>query len=376
MRQRRILLLRVGSERRFVDVQHLAVGAVADRVDGELHAVLHGDPCRLLDVRHRRRVEAGATRRIRVRLEQPGAPRAESAVGGHLDGGDRQVLIGHADDLRLGQVLAQALVAVADHHPEADAEPGVARDLLVERHGVEIGAGVLEAGHAVRERFLRGQSDRATEVGGPLFRGPRRLPCVERLVDQSRGSLAKDPDWPAGGVLEDVTARRVGGLRGDARGLHRLRVREARVAAGMLQQHGVVRGRLAERVVIRKALDVRRRGRRPLLLVPAAPEDPVARPRGLRRVGDLGHDLREARGVHQVDHHLRLTEPEEVPVPFDEPWNRGLSREIDHLSRRPNQRRNLRVGADGGDAVAAHRQGLGPGLAFVHGDDVAATQYQ
>ena len=50
-----------------------------------------------------------------------------------------------------------------------------------------------------------------------------------------------------------------------------------------------------------------------------------------------------------------------MAVAFDEPWNRGLSREIDHLGRRPDQRRNLRVGADGRDAVAAHRQGLRPG---------------
>ena len=64
-------------------------------------------------------------------------------------------------------------------------------------------------------------------------------------------------------------------LRGDARELHRLRVRERRVAARVREDDRIVRRDLVERRVRRKSFDVRLRRRRPLLLVPAAADDPL-----------------------------------------------------------------------------------------------------
>ena len=83
-----VLLVGVRLERRLEDVEGLAVGAIADRVDAELVAVLHRELRGFLDGRHRRRVVPGRVGLVGVGLEQPGAARAERAVDRVLDRAD------------------------------------------------------------------------------------------------------------------------------------------------------------------------------------------------------------------------------------------------------------------------------------------------
>ena len=72
-------------ERRLVDVQHLAIGAIADGVHGELIALLDREPRHLRQRLHRRPRQPHALRLVGVRLEQPGPARAHGAIGILLD---------------------------------------------------------------------------------------------------------------------------------------------------------------------------------------------------------------------------------------------------------------------------------------------------
>ena len=101
----------------------------------------------------------------------------------------------------------------------------------------------------------------------------------------------------------------------DAGGLHGLGVDVAGVAAGVFQEHRVVRRHLAEQVVEREAFHVGLRHRRSIS--PGA-----SRVRGSSRrawpwrppAADAGDDLLPAGRVHQVDDHARLAEAHEVAV--------------------------------------------------------------
>ena len=62
-----------GFERLFEDVQGLAVGAIANRVNAELIIVRHRQPRRLGNVRDTCRVQTDAVRFVAVWLEQPRA---------------------------------------------------------------------------------------------------------------------------------------------------------------------------------------------------------------------------------------------------------------------------------------------------------------
>ena len=103
------------------------------------------------------------------------------------------------------------------------------------------------------------------------------VPAVVEGHREDRGAFAQQAGGIAGGVLEDLAAGRVGGIAGDAGDRHGLRVDESRMAAGVGQQHGVVRRYAIERGVQREAFHVRVGRVVPLALVPAAAHDPIAR---------------------------------------------------------------------------------------------------
>jgi hypothetical protein len=92
-----VALVGVGAEHTLVDVEHLAIRAVADRVGVDLEAVPDRDLRRARDVLRRLQGQPGARRQIDVRLEQPRAVRAERAV-----------------DLALDRAHGEEVVAVAD----------------------------------------------------------------------------------------------------------------------------------------------------------------------------------------------------------------------------------------------------------------------
>ena len=135
--------------------------------------------------------------------------------------------------------------------------------------------------------------------------------------------------------------------------LHRQRVGESGVPAGMRQPHRVVGRHAAQRLVQRKAFDVRRRRRRPFLLVPAAAEDPFARPRLLRRVADHPHDVVPVLAPWP-SFRLRAASPTPVKcdVRVDEPGHRERALEIDDPRRRADVPLDLLVGSERDDRVA------------------------
>ena len=202
-------------------------------------------------------------------------------------------LFGQADGLVARAVFAAMFsLRVAHHHPQADAERAVVGGLLDDVDGGEALAGVLERRDALLERWPA----RPARSAGAHRRRALRASCfaIHAASASSARSDAVSRSTPIGRPARSFRMSPPGGLfvaRGDAGLLHRLRVHVGGVAAGVFEDHRVVRRHLAERVVEGEALDVRLRHRGPLLLVPAAAADPLARLRLRGRVADQAHDL-------------------------------------------------------------------------------------
>ena len=367
---------RVCAERGLKDVQRFTIGAITDGMHGQLRFRLGGDGGRLGQLRHGDGAEATAVRCIAVRVEHPGAARSEGAVGGDLDGGHRQPLLGHADDPFLRQPGPQALVRVAHHHPEPHAQQAIACHLLEERHGLEGTARILEAGDAVLDGRLRGERDLPLQIGPAFFGCAGGLPALERRLDEARGCFAEDARGLPAASLQDVAARRRLRGCGHAGQLHRTGIGQHGMAAGMLEHHRVVGRHGAQRVVHGEAFHGRHRRSGPLLLMPAPSLNPCARRCRRRRVRHGGDDLVVTLHVHQVEHQTRLSEAEEMPVAFDEPRHGRLAGQVDHGGVGPRIPGQFLVGAKGDNAVVAHRQGLCRRAVTVHGDDVSVPEEQ
>src|SRR5690606_12173149 len=74
----------------------------------------------------------------------------------------------------------------------------------------------------------------------------------------------------------------------------------------------------------------------PLLLMPAAPQDPRTR-LGLGRCRtDHSHDVVPGTRLCKIEHHLRLPETHNMSVPFDEAGPGELAFEVDDLRLRAN----------------------------------------
>ena len=120
----------------------------------------------------------------------------------------------------------------------------------------------------------------------------------------------------ARGVAQDLAAGRVRRRVVDAGGGERCGVDEGGVTAGVRERHRIVRRSGRERVVHREPFDGGGGRRAPLLLVPAAPEDPLARLRLGGSFGDLRDDRLPGRIVGQAEDLRRLTDRGEVARGF------------------------------------------------------------
>ena len=110
------------------------------------------------------------------------------------------------------------------------------------------------------------------------LRRPGRPSCaVVNAPHKALGRFAKNARRTAASVMQNLAPGRTLRLRADARQLHRLGVCQAHVAARVGQQHRMRRHRPAEVRVNRIAFDLRLDGRIPLGLMPASPNDPLAR---------------------------------------------------------------------------------------------------
>src|SRR4029079_13324288 len=125
-----------------------------------------------------------------------------------------------------------------------------------------------------------------------------------------------------------------------------------------------------------ETIDVRRRHPGPLFLVPAAAEDPVARPRLLRRLADHPDDVVPVSRRGQLEVARGFTNAGEMNVRVDEPRRRERALEVDDPGCRTEVALDLLVGSERDDGVAVDRQGgdFRPGV--VDGDDGAAANHE
>ena len=372
----KIGLARVRREGSLIEIQHLAVGAVSDRVSVQLVAVLDGERGRALDVLDRLQVEAGAVQ-VLVRLQQPGAVGSQRTVDLPFDRAHGEKIAPESNHLVLGQLHRHLFIGgEANHHVEPDRQPSFGCEPLHEIDGLEGGSGIVEAGDAVRERFPSGEFHGSHRLGHELFLRPKRPGSFDRRIDRLLGRFTERTGRIAVRVVKDLSARGVSGQTSDASQLQRQCIGERRVSAGVGEEHRVQGGDPRQARVDRQSLDGGSRRPVPLLLMPSPTENPLTGLRISSRVRDHGDDLFPVRGPGEIECQHGPSEVGEVTVAFDEPGNRQLALEVDHLGRLAHVLPDLPVASHRDDAIAGHGDRLGFGKRLVHGDDLSVAEHE
>ena len=364
-------------EAALVEVEDLPVAPVADGVGVHLETVADGEADGLFDVLEFLEDETLARGHVVVRREQPGAVRAERAVHLPLDGADGEEPVGVVLQEGFGEAGVHLFVRLpAHHHIEPDREPPGFRHLPEEGDGLERGAGVLETGDALAQRFFGGEFELEFPLGADFGVAPFGEGAVARAGDQALGGFPQRAGGPAVGAADDRAAGRVGRFIGDPGEFHGERVGEGSVAAGVAEEHRVLRGDLGEAEVVRQPFHRAGRDFVPLLLVPAAAFDPRAGRGFGHGFGDEIHDAVPVLRFAQLQDHLRVADAHEVAVALDEPGDGQPAVEFDHFGVRADIPLDVAGGADGGDPVAADGQRFAFRNRVVHGDDPAAEEHQ
>ncbi len=361
--------LGVRREGLLVDVEHLAVGAVADGVDAHLVAVLDRELGDLARAVQGEGVEAGRVGAVAVGLQQPGAARAQGAVEPQLDAAHGQAVVGVVVGAVEGELFFQVVLGAQHHDPQPHAEVALVGRPLQEIDRLEARARVVEGGDAFRQAFLGGELDDLAHLGRG---GLRRTGAVDELF----GGLAQEARGASPRVLQDVAAFRRLGRLVDAGELHGLGVDEDGVAAGVGEDHRVVGRDGAQRVVEGEALHVGLGHLGPLVLVPAAAADPLARLGVRRGRGHHGDDVVPGFGLSEVELELGVADAREVGVALDEAGNGEVSFEVEDLGGFADQGLDVGAAAHRDDPAVAGGQGLGFGAFVVHGDDLAVDQHE
>ena len=321
----------------------------------------------------RRRLQAAVIRRRaggrhEVGARQPSRLALRGAVERDLGTADAQpVAVGRAMQ-RAAELFRRAEdVGIGD---DVDRQKATTRRLGQLRdgraHGAAfLGGGVAEGGVKLRARLDHRQPGRLVQ---PAEQGPR--------ADEQRILLHHAVGLARSGAAAEHAPQRVGRGRGDARHLQRLGIRCRQVARRMDDQH---------RNLGRDLVEILARGVAPLAqlaVVVAEAEDQIVAPHGgfialhpFPQDADDGGDvvgLAIRGGQHvgadrlQADHH-------DMPMRIDEARQHGAAFEVHHPRPRPAGRLHLPARADGQDAPATDRHGLGRGLRIVDGDDRAAA---
>jgi hypothetical protein len=110
--------------------------------------------------------------------------------------------------------------------------------------------------------------------------------------------------------------------------------------------------------------------------MPAAAQNPLARPRGFCGIAHHADDVVPAPGGAQLQVSRSLANAGEVRVRVDEPRYCQRAFQIDHARRGANQPLDFRVRSDRRDRVAGHGDGFDDGSSVVDGDDLSAAQHQ
>ena len=177
-------------------------------------------------------------------------------------------------------------------------------------------------------------------------------------------------------VAHDLAARRRLRVAVDLHERHRALVDEDGMAARMNEHDGMVRRCLAERVVNGQPLDEHALLFLPLVLVPAAPDDPFADRRVGRRFRHHRHDLGEALRVAEVQDQQRVAEAGVVPVALDEARDHRLPLQVDDFGLFAAIRRHRLGCAPVEDAITLDRDGFRARESLVHGNDIGVDEQQ
>ena len=224
------------------------------------------------------------------------------------------------------------------------------------------------------QRLLAGEPDHPSHLGlDDIGRAESLMSGIGGPEDVLR-CFAHHPGRSAVLVLDDLTALGRLGVLVQFDETHRELVHEYAVAAGVDQHHRMIGRRRAERVVHRHAFDQHLFAYRPFVLMPAATDDPFAGRHLCGRLGHHGNDLGEALRVAEIEDQQRITEARVMTVPLDQSGDQHLPVEVDHLGVFTLEFEHLLGSADGEDAVAFDRDGLGCRLRFVDGYDVGIDQ--
>jgi hypothetical protein len=110
--------------------------------------------------------------------------------------------------------------------------------------------------------------------------------------------------------------------------------------------------------------------------MPAAAQDPFARPCGFRRIADHADDVVPVPGGPELQVSRRFANAGEMRVRVDEAGYGERTLQIDDTRIRADQPLNLHVWPDRDDGVAGHGDGFDDRPRVVDGDDLSTAQHQ
>ena len=143
-----------------IEIEHLAVGAVADGVGVHLKAMLQGDAGGFLDHPQWLEHQAGTVRQVGIGGEQPSAVGAEGTVDLPLDGAHGQEVVALDGHPIVRQPLGQDGVVLAAHHDvQAHLQGALVLQAAQQVDVGEGGAGILKGSDPEAQRPLAGQLD-------------------------------------------------------------------------------------------------------------------------------------------------------------------------------------------------------------------------
>ena len=334
-------------------VHHDPIRPVADGVDARLEPRLRRGQRPGVDLGFGGGQEARRARFVAVGGQHRGPARPERAVGADLDRAHREVVVAIVRDRAGLEERLELRQRPAEHHVEARLEGPTVNQPLVGLDLVAAHPGIVHHRQAQLASLGVGQEDLLLELSRGRIgnAGPH----------QPHGAVDHHARRVAGGIADVAAALGVGRRLPHLGDPERQGVGDGGVAIDPREEHRVVGRHRVERVPGWPG------GVGPVVLVPRAPEDPLAR-RGLAHAF-LHHpdDLREAGRAAQVEPLEALAEPGEVTMGVVEARDDRPAAGIDDTGRGAPPPERAGVVAHEGDAGAVDRDRRGPRVPGVDG---------